>query len=95
MDAETAAAIKAIRKAYVEGGKRNGEPCHSETCLALATRRVFWPVLAGEQPPLYCDRCAAWARDVLEAMGIAYHEQKLDVPLNRVTATREIDLTDK
>ncbi len=90
MDGDAREAVAALRSAYAASGKRNGELCTSETCLNVATRRVFWPVLAGEEFPVYCPPCAAWAKSVLEAMGIKYHDEPIPVPTPR-EQTRLID----
>ena len=72
-------AIAAIRDAYVMAGSPNGIACNSKTCLNIATRRVFWPVLRDEIYPVYCERCAAKARQVLEVLGIRYSDEALPV----------------
>ena len=74
---ELRAAVTAVRSAYAEAGSPRGQACRSASCLRLATRRVFWPVQPGEDYPAYCDACAAWARKVLEAMGVAYRDEAL------------------
>lgn len=63
---------------------RPGLPCQSATCLLLATKRVYWPVTPGEAWPLYCDRCAAWAIQVLGALGSRVHVEDLPPLLGAV-----------
>ena len=83
--------IGALRSAYAMSGKPNGEMCASITCLNVATVRVFWPVSASEEYPLYCPTCAAWAKSVLEAMGIKYAHEAIPVPKPK-DQTRLIDV---
>lgn len=69
--------VAVLRDAYIMNGSRLGPACGSKTCLRLATRRVFWPVLKGESFPIYCDACAAWAVQVLETLGLRADSEAL------------------
>ena len=84
-------AIAAIRDAYEAAGSPRGSACDSRTCLNTATLRVFWPVLGDESYPVYCERCAAMARQVLETLGVKYADEAL--PVMAVGKTRRIKMS--
>lgn len=74
-------AVTQLRESYVASGCQHGLLCTSKTCLNLATTRVFWPVLPGEEFPRYCTACALWAKQILETLGHTYRDEALPVPL--------------
>jgi hypothetical protein len=93
MDMPSRAVGAALRKQYVDGGAKKGPPCASTQCLYVATKRVFWPILAGQEFPVYCDACAARAQGVLETLGYAYRDEPLPQMVDNAK-TRMIDLED-
>jgi hypothetical protein len=83
--------VASLREQYAEMGCPRGPMCASHDCLTLASRRVFWPVLPGEEFPVYCDHHAAWAKHVLETLGHKYGEELLPVA-QELGKTRRIEL---
>lgn len=66
-----AMAVDAWRSGTInESGQTPDQP--PEMGLAVAQARIFWPGHAGVE---VCERCAAWARAVAEAMGFKLHEE--------------------
>ena len=77
MTAEEKARRVMLKAALAKLSGDDRVPCASLECVEPATMRVFWPVLPGEDHPVYCDRCGAWAKTVLETMGHRAHAELL------------------